>query len=230
MPAQASIAKVESTRSYGATVTLEGDHVSESLEAATQRAAEAGMTFVHPFDDPDIVAGQGTLGLELLDDVPDLAKVIVPVGGGGLISGIAIAVKDARPDVEVVGVRSEVRSSQSIADGIAVKDPGVLNAALIDAWVDAIVTVSEDEIADAMVLALETAKLVVEGAGAVGIAALLSGAAAPAARGRRSSCCRAATSTRACWQPSRAATRRAPAGAWCCARASPTARARSPRC
>ncbi len=183
MPAQASIAKVESTRSYGATVTLEGDHVSESLEAATQRAAEAGMTLVHPFDDPDIVAGQGTLGLELLDEVPDLAKVIVPVGGGGLISGVAIAVKDARRGVEVVGVRSEVRSSQSIADGIAVKEPGTLNAALIDTWVDAIVTVSEDEIADAMVLALERAKLVVEGAGAVGIAALLSGAAAPAATG-----------------------------------------------
>ncbi len=183
MPAQASIAKVESTRSYGATVTLGGEEMGAVLAAARQRAEAAGMTLVHPFDDADVVAGQGTVGLELLDDMPELAKVIVPIGGGGLISGIAIAIKSARPGVEVIGVRSQVHSAVSIADGIAVKEPGELNRALIETWVDGVVTVSEDEIADGMVLAMERAKLVVEGAGAVGIAALLSGAVAPAPSG-----------------------------------------------
>jgi threonine dehydratase len=183
MPVEASIAKVESTRAYGATVTLQGDSVDACVAAARERAAAAGLTFVHPFDDPDIVAGQGTLGLELLDDVPDLAKVIVPVGGGGLIAGVAMAVKSARPDVIVVGVRAELRSSSSIADGIAVKHPGELTAVLMATWVDEQVTVGEDAIADAMVLALERSKLVVEGAGAAGIAALLDGATEPAATG-----------------------------------------------
>jgi threonine dehydratase len=183
MPAEASIAKVEATRSYGATVTLSGETIDTCVAAARERAAAAGMTFVHPFDDPDVVAGQGTLGLELLEDVPELAKVIVPVGGGGLISGVAMAVKHARPGVEVVGVRSQVHTAQSIADGIAVKQPGELTSALIDEWADGLVAVSEDEIADAMVLAMERTKLVVEGAGAAGIAALLSGAVVPAESG-----------------------------------------------
>jgi threonine dehydratase len=150
------------------------------------------MAFVHPFDDPDVVAGQGTLGLELLEDVPDLAKVVVPIGGGGLASGIAIAVKSARPEVEVVGVQAEtvapfpaslhagtpVEAAQAltIADGIAVKRPGGLTLKLIGQWVDNVVVVAEDDIAEAMVMLMEKAKLVVEGAGAVGVAALLSGA------------------------------------------------------
>ncbi|MDX6664296.1 MAG: threonine dehydratase, partial [Solirubrobacteraceae bacterium] len=129
--------------------------------------------FVHPFDDPAIVAGQGTLGLELLEDVPDLAKVVVPVGGGGLASGLAIAIKSARPEVEVVGV--QVDAPMSIADGIAVKHLGELTSQLLARWVDDLVLVPEDDIAEGMVLLLEKAKLVVEGAGAVGVAALLGG-------------------------------------------------------
>lgn len=157
------------------------------------------MAFVHPFDDPDIVAGQGTIGLELLEDVDDLAKVVVPVGGGGLSSGLAIAVKSARPEVEVVGVQAAacapfadslrrgepvaVASALTIADGIAVKRPGELTLGLVARWLDDVVQVGEDEIAEAMVLLMERSKLVVEGAGAVGVAALLDGLVAPAARG-----------------------------------------------
>ena len=157
------------------------------------------MAFVHPFDDPDVVAGQGTLGLELLEDVPDLAKIVVPVGGGGLASGIAIAVKSARPEVEVVGVQVdtvasypeslrrgepvEVAPGLTIADGIAVKRPGELTLGLVRRWLDDVVVVPEDEVAEAMVVLMEKAKLVVEGAGAVGVAALVGGQTAPAAHG-----------------------------------------------
>jgi threonine dehydratase len=178
---------------------LGGASVDDCLVAARERADAAGMAFVHPFDDPDVIAGQGTLGLELLEDLPDLATVVVPVGGGGLASGVAIAVKSARPDVRVVGVQAEsvaaypaslkagapvgVASALTIADGIAVKKPGALTLALIAQWLDDVVVVSEDAVAEAMVLLLEKAKLVVEGAGAVGVAALLGGQVAPAARG-----------------------------------------------
>ncbi|MFL5847270.1 MAG: pyridoxal-phosphate dependent enzyme [Solirubrobacteraceae bacterium] len=181
MPRAAPIAKVEGAEALGAKVTIGGDSVDECLRAATARAAETGMAFVHPFDDPDVVAGQGTLGLELLADVPDLAKVVVPVGGGGLASGIAIAVKAQRPDVEVVGV--QVDSPRSIADGIAVKHLGELTKRLLDRWVDDLVFVPEDDIAEAIVLLMEKAKLVVEGAGAVGAAALLGGRTGAAASG-----------------------------------------------
>ena len=181
MPRAAPIAKAEGAEALGATVIAGGDTVDECLQAATARAAESGMAFVHPFDDPDIVAGQGTLGLELLADVPDLAKVVVPVGGGGLAAGIAIAVKAARPDVEVVGV--QVDAPRSIADGIAIKHVGELTGALLDKWVDDLVFVAEDDIAEAIVLLLEKAKLVVEGAGAVGAAALLGGLTNPAPEG-----------------------------------------------
>ena len=139
------------------------------------------MAFVHPFDDADVVAGQGTLGLELLADVPDLAKVVVPVGGGGLASGVAIAIKAARPEVEVVGI--QVDAPMSIADGIAVKHVGELTGRLLERWVDDLVLVPEDDIAEAIVLLLEKAKLVVEGAGAVGVAALLGARTRPAAAG-----------------------------------------------
>jgi threonine dehydratase len=191
MPTDSSIAKAEGAQALGATVRLVGTSVEECVEAAHERAREAGFAFVHPFDDPDVIAGQGTVGLELLEDIPDLAKVIVPIGGGGLASGTAIAVKSAKPDVEVVGVQVEafapfpesIRSGElvtvppslTIADGIAVKRPGEITLPLIREWVDEVVTVGEDDVAEAMVLLLEKAKLVVEGAGAVGVAALLAG-------------------------------------------------------
>ena len=180
MPQGAPIAKVEGTEALGATVIAHGESVDDCLIAARARAEESGMAFVHPFDDPDVIAGQGTLGLELVEDVPDLAKVVVPVGGGGLASGVAIAVKAARPEVEVVGV--QVGALMSIADGIAVKHIGELTGRLLGEWVDQLVVVPEDDIAEAIVLLMEKAKLVVEGAGAVGVAALLGGL-TPAAAG-----------------------------------------------
>ena len=181
MPVNAPIAKVEGAQALGAKVTLGGDSVDECLVTAREYADEHGMAMVHPFDDEAVVAGQGTLGLELLADVTDLAKVVIPVGGGGLASGVAIAVKAARPDVEIVGVRVEV--PLSIADGIAVKHIGELTGPLLDRYLDDVVVVPEDDIAEAMVLLMEKAKLVVEGAGAVGVAALVGERTAPARDG-----------------------------------------------
>ncbi len=199
MPALAPIAKAEGAAELGARVVLGGGSVDECVAAAQARAVEAGMVFVHPFDDPDIVAGQGTLGLELLQDIPDLATVVVPLGGGGLTSGVAIAVKSALPHVRVIGVQVAtcaafpaslsagtpvgVDAGLTIADGIAVKRPGALTLALIAEWVDEVVVVGEDEVAEAIVLLAEKAKLVVEGAGAVGAAALLGGEAVAAREG-----------------------------------------------
>ena len=199
VPADAPIAKTEAARGLGAIVHLGGGSVDECLVSARERSREGGLAFIHPFDDPDVVAGQGSLGLELLEDVPDLAKVVVPVGGGGLCSGIAIAIKSARPDVEIVGVQVaacapyieslkrgepvEAKESITIADGIAVKRPGELTMRLLSQWVDEVVAVGEDETAEAMVLLMERCKLVVEGAGAVGVAALLGGQVAPAESG-----------------------------------------------
>jgi threonine dehydratase len=182
VPDIAPIAKEEAIVAQGATVHRQGDGLADCLHDATAFAAEHGRAFVHPYDDPDIVAGQGSVGLELLEDVPGLGKVIVPVGGGGLAAGIAIAVKSRRPEVEVVGVRAAAAAEGlTIADGIAVKHPGALTRPLLDRYLDDLVTVSEDEIAEAMFLCLERAKLVVEGGGAAGLAALLS--ARTAARG-----------------------------------------------
>ncbi len=199
MPCQAPLGKVEGCAALGAVVRLVGDGLEDCVAAARERAQEGALAFVHPFDDPDVVAGQGTIGLELLDEVDDLAKVVVPLGGGGLSSGIAIAVKSARPEVEVVGVQAEacasfaeslrrgepvgVASALTIADGIAVKRPGELTLGLVQRWLDDVVVVGEDEIAEAMVLLMERSKLVVEGAGAVGVAALLGGLVAPAPSG-----------------------------------------------
>jgi threonine dehydratase len=200
MPESAPIAKVEAAEALGADVRMVGASVDESLEAAHAMAAEdERIAFVHPFDDRDVIAGQGTLGLELLDQVPDLSRVIVPVGGGGLISGVAVALKSARPEIEVAGVQVAscapmpgslaaghpvpVNSALTIADGIAVKRPGTLTLSLIDRWVEEMVCVEEDEVAEAMVFLLERAKLVVEGAGAVGVAALLAGRLPSAERG-----------------------------------------------
>jgi threonine dehydratase len=199
MPVEAPLSKIEGCGALGAIVHRGGHSVEDCVAAAKERAREAGMAFVHPFDDHDVIAGQGTLGLELLEDVSDLAKVIVPVGGGGLASGVAIALKSALPEVEVVGVQVdtvaaypeslrrgepiEVPPGLTIADGIAVKRPGELTLDLIRRWLDGVVVVPEDEVAEAMVLLMEKAKLVVEGAGAVGVAALLGQQVTPAATG-----------------------------------------------
>lgn len=189
MPISAPIGKADATTALGAEVQLVGETVDEALQAAREHAEQSGLAFVHPFDDPVVVAGQGSLGLELVGQVPDLARVIVPVGGGGLVSGVAIAVKSQLPQVEVIGVQAAacapvatslrsgepvaVDSALTIADGIAVKRPGRLTLELIDRWVDELVMVSEDEVAEAMMFLLERSKLVVEGAGAVGVAAVL---------------------------------------------------------
>ncbi len=191
MPESAAIAKAEAAGALGAAVRLVGATVDESLAAARDRAATGGLAFIHPFDDPHVIAGQGGVGLELLAQVPNMARVLVPVGGGGLVSGVALAIKSRRPEVEVIGVQVDtcapfpgslaagepiaVDSALTIADGIAVKRPGVLTLAMIGRLVDRIVVVGEDDVAEAMVFLLERAKLVVEGAGAVGVAALLGG-------------------------------------------------------
>lgn len=199
MPSTAPIAKMDAAVALGAKVQLVGATVEESLEAAKERARGGGLEVVHPFDDPEVVAGQGTLGLELLTQIPDIERVVVPVGGGGLISGLAIALKTNRPKVEVIGVQVDscapfpaslaageavtVSSALTIADGIAVKRPGGLTLELVRRWVDRMVVVAEDDVAEAMVLLMERAKLVVEGAGAVGVAALLAGAASASGSG-----------------------------------------------
>ena len=193
MPREAPVAKVAAVEAFGGTVHLHGDSVDDCVAAARARAAETGAVFVHPFDDPDVILGQATLGLELLEDVPDLETVIVPVGGGGLISGIAGVVKAARPGgrVRIIGVQVDAcapfpeslrgnapitfASRATIADGIAVKRPGDITLPLVQRWVDEMVVVTEEEIADAMVWLLERSKLVVEGGGAAGVAALMAG-------------------------------------------------------
>jgi len=194
VPAGAPVSKIEACRGYGATLVEGGDSLDEAVHAAQERAAATGMVFCHPYDDLDVIAGQATLGRELIDDVPGLERIIVPLGGGGLASGIAIAVKSRIPGVEIVGVQVEAcapyahRAAPSgpvvtLADGIAVKRPGRITKPLIEHWLDDIVVVEENSVADAMVLLLERAKLAVEGAGAVGVAALLSNKVAPSSAG-----------------------------------------------
>ena len=194
VPVGAAIGKIDACRALGATVVEHGAALAEAVAEAKERARATGMTFCAPFDDPAVVAGQGTLGLELVEDIDDLATIVVPLGGGGLISGTAIAVKSLRPDVRVIGVQASVCAPYAggspadgpvvtLADGIAVKYPGELTGPLVERWVDEIVTVDEDAIADAMVLLMDRAKLYVEGAGAVGVSALLSGAVTPSTEG-----------------------------------------------
>jgi len=191
MPVDASIGKLSAVRAFGAEVHQQGDSVDACVELARARAAEAGLLFVHPFDDLDVVAGQAGVGIELLEDVPEIGTAIVPIGGGGLMSGVAAAIRQRRPEVRIVGVQAErcapfpesvergsavsSSSTATIADGIAVKRPGEVTLPLVSALVDELVTVSENEIAEAMALLLERAKLVVEGAGAASLAAVLSG-------------------------------------------------------
>ncbi|MET0146204.1 MAG: threonine ammonia-lyase [Ilumatobacteraceae bacterium] len=194
VPAGAPITKIEACRRYGAVVVEGGASLDEAVTAARVRAEERGMVFCHPFDDPAVIAGQGTLGLELVEDLPDLSCVVVPLGGGGLVSGVAIAVKASRPDVRVIGVQAAICAPYqgaaaptgpvvTLADGIAVKHPGALTGPLVERWVDDVVAVDEDAIADAMVMLMERAKLYVEGAGAVGVAAVEAGLVVAPARG-----------------------------------------------
>jgi threonine dehydratase len=174
VPQDAPMAKVEATRSYGAEVEMGGEGLEEAVTAALERVAATGAVFVHPYEDELIVAGQGTIGLELAEQVPDAKTVLVPVGGGGLAGGIGLALRAVRPEVRVVGVRAAA-DAFTIADGIAVKQAGELTGPILDDVLDDVVEVGGDQIAQAMVLLLERTKLVVEGAGAVGIAALLEG-------------------------------------------------------
>jgi threonine dehydratase len=191
MPTNAPLPKLEATRAYGATVRLEGSVVDECNAGARQYATDTGATFVPPFDDPLVIAGQGTIGLEIADEVPELEVVVVPIGGGGLVAGVATALAHTRPGTKVIGVEAEgadaVRRSvdegrvisvprpDTMADGIAVRAPSELTLAHIRAYVDEVVTVTEEEISRALLLLLERAKAVVEPAGAVALAAVLAG-------------------------------------------------------
>jgi len=174
VPQDAPTAKVEACRNYAAETEMVGAAFEDALAAAMAYADETGATFVHPYEDETVISGQGTIGLELAEQVPQAAVVLVPVGGGGLSSGIGLALRAVKPDVRVVGV--EVRRDRyTIADGIAVKQPGALTSRILPDVLDDMITVSDEEISEAIVLLLERSKLVVEGAGAVGVAALLAG-------------------------------------------------------
>jgi threonine dehydratase len=205
MPRDAPVSKVAAVERLGASVELDGVSVEEALGLARARAASTGAALVHPFDDLDVIAGQATLALELLEDVPDIARVVVPVGGGGLASGIGIALRRAGADVELVGVQAaacapyvralrqqgldagwsdapDLAPGATIADGIAIKRPGALTLPLLRELLNGIETVSEEQIAAAMVFLAEHSKLVAEGAGAVAVATLLSGRLRPPRR------------------------------------------------
>lgn len=191
MPAGAPISKVEATKGYGAEVVLVSGVYDDAAREAERLAKENGYTFAHPFNDPYVIAGQGTIGLEILEQLPDVSQVVVPIGGGGLISGIATAIKLLNPSCRVIGVQAagaasmytsvqrgectELSNVSTIADGIAVKKPGELTFSLCQKYVDEIVTVTEGEIASAILFLLETQKTVAEGAGAVPVAAVMSG-------------------------------------------------------
>jgi threonine dehydratase len=174
MPQDAPMAKVEPTLTYGGEAVLTGAIFDDSLADALARAEETGAAFVHPFEDELVIAGQGTIGLELAEQVPDVGTVLIPVGGGGLAAGISTALRALRPKVRLVGVHV-VRGGHTIADGIAVKHPGALTMEILGRNLDELVVVGDREISDAITLLLERSKLLVEGAGAVGVAALLAG-------------------------------------------------------
>jgi threonine dehydratase len=175
MPQDAPMAKVEATRNYGARTVLAGAGFDEALAEALASVAETGATFLHAFEDPAVIAGQGTIGLELADGLPEVETFLLPIGGGGLASGIAIALRTLRPGCRLVGVQAGKTGRGTIADGIHVKHPGQLTMAILDELLDEIVHVEDDEIAQAIVFLLERSKLVVEGAGAASLAALLAG-------------------------------------------------------
>ncbi|MEL7570419.1 MAG: threonine ammonia-lyase [Eubacteriaceae bacterium] len=189
LPGNAPISKVEATRRYGAQIKLVDGVFDDAYDAAVKYQKETGAIFVHPFDDENIIAGQGTIGLEILEQLPDVDAVIVPIGGGGLISGIAYAVKNLKPNCKIYGVqatgaasmlksidyhkRSPLQSVSTIADGIAIKYPGEMTYELCSKYVDQFASVSEDEIAMAILSLMEKQKIVAEGAGAVSVAAAM---------------------------------------------------------
>jgi threonine dehydratase len=179
MPQDSPMAKVDATRNYGAEVELTGATFEETLETAVGYVEQTAGTFVHPYEDTLIISGQGTIGLELAEQVDELETVVIPVGGGGLASGISIALRAVRPELRIVGVQAAGTapggSGFTIADGIAVKRPGELTKGILDGTLDDIVTVGDEQIAEAIVLLAERTKFVVEGAGAVGVAAILEG-------------------------------------------------------
>jgi threonine dehydratase len=200
LPEGAPLAKVEAIREFGAEIHQGGASVDDCFALARSAAQRSGWSLVHPFDDSDIIVGQGGVGVELIEDVENLGQVVVPIGGGGLAAGVAVAIKSAAPEVKMVGVLARscapfvqtafpeerhhaTETAPPIADGVAVKRPGTITGAIIDHLLDELVVVDEQQIADAMVWAMERAKLVVEGAGAVSIAALLHRLVAPASRG-----------------------------------------------
>ncbi|MGB8004340.1 MAG: threonine ammonia-lyase [Gaiellaceae bacterium] len=174
VPDTAPMAKVEACRNYGADTEMSGEFFEDALVAARAYVDETGGTFIHPYEDQLVVAGQGTIGLELVEQEPELGTVLIPIGGGGLALGISTALRALRPEVRIVGVQAGI-DGYTIADGIAVKDPSDFTMPLLEDLLDDIVSVSDEEISEAIVLLLERAKLVVEGAGAVGVAALLAG-------------------------------------------------------
>ncbi|HWQ24230.1 MAG TPA: pyridoxal-phosphate dependent enzyme, partial [Gaiellaceae bacterium] len=173
MPQDAPMAKVEATRSYGGATQLVGEGFEEAVAAAREHVARTGATFVHAFEDPRVIAGQGTIGLELAEQAPDAETVLIPVGGGGLAAGIATVLRERRPEIRIVGVLCQ--RGLTIADGISVKERGELASSILERTLDDVVEVSDEEISEALVLCLERTKLLVEGAGAVGLAALLQG-------------------------------------------------------
>jgi threonine dehydratase len=172
VPQDAPMAKVEACRNYAADTQMVGAAFEDAFSAAHAYAEETGATFVHPYEHEAVIAGQGTIGLELAEQVPEAGTVLIPIGGGGLASGIALALREVKPETRIVGVEAR-RDGYTIADGIAVKEPGELTSRILDDVLDDVVAVTDDEISEAIVLLLERSKLVVEGAGAVGVAALL---------------------------------------------------------
>ena len=189
MPLMTPLVKVAATKGFGADVVLHGANYDEAYSYALDSCAAQGMTFLHPFDDAEVINGQGSIGLELLEQVPDLEAVVAPIGGGGLISGVACAIKETNPRVRVVGVQTErlpsmlratevghpvtIPASATVADGIAVRRAGDVTLPLVQRYVDEIVTVDEEEIANAILVLLEKEKTLAEGAGAVAMASLL---------------------------------------------------------
>jgi threonine dehydratase len=174
VPQDAPMAKVEACRTYGSELVMVGERFEDALDAAQAEVEGRGATFIHPFEDPLVIAGQGTVGLELAEQVAEAETVVIPVGGGGLASGTAIALRDLKPKLRIVGVQAGL-SGFTIADGVFVKKPGDLTMSILDDVLDDLVDVDDEAVSEAIVLVLERAKLLVEGAGAVGVAALLSG-------------------------------------------------------
>ena len=191
MPKHAPLSKIAATKGYGANVVLHGDFFDEAAAKAVELTAEHGYTFVHPFNDPEVIAGQGTIALEIMEQLSDVDAIVAPIGGGGLISGLAVAAKSVNPKIKVIGVQTENMPSMKVslengqaiayngkatlADGIAVKVPGDLTFSICQKYVDEVVTVDESEIASAILILLERGKTVAEGAGAVPVAALMNG-------------------------------------------------------